>query len=694
MCALVLLALAQGGVTQEPFYYDARLERQGRPGKLYNATALLKVSSAELVWQDFANIHGAQIWWSRNPSAGSSQGIHMMPKSQKDLPWDAAFGASRMPNRETTGEIPGLGFASASGEPRVGEGATIDPDDPTRTWISQRVGPMSSIGGYDWWNLYWSDFMGLGKAVSSEPEGVDVDAFVSVAVDQSDNILSHPPIHIHHVHISAQQDELMGLSPYLSLPKLLSLDVSASVDSLLQHHGDLECLPEDGGVDCMGLQFPEAPIRLRPKLRAPVTAQLNDVRPSGSPAMAWYYHIACRYRLSKLTGTVDGVRSLHVIQQVISINQPLLTFSISGVHESMMYIATRPPPTMVGAKLLTARTHTHAGCSQEMMLFDVEPSALGLGIEPFVVNIDGVNVPLDPRSVGLATNVELRDSLLRNVGGGPPVCHALFNAVNDTTYHPAGYLADRLATIFCLPNYVFGAKVYTSVIFTGPTRYTHDTCAADPWPIHGVWYVEYASPFWASYNTVAITSQNPDRSVTQDRLQAFWEVFLKVHGIPNDGNILSNPVLFGLILAMTAVGVLYTKIVPLLVVFVTVLVLSKRVKLSRWRGVQLAFAAAGSVLWFWALYQLAMKAHVPTLNMAGMHEAVREGQGPIPELAGGLVPLVLVVLSVIDARIIMRARREMREAKQNETKQYGMGVVKDGSSMARTAEEAAPVFRA
>ena len=80
--------------------------------------------------------------------------------------------------------------------------------------------------------------------------------------------------------------------------------------------------------------------------------------------------------------------------------------------------------------------------------------------------------------------------------------------------------------------------------------------------------------------------------------------------------------------------------------------------------------------------------------MVGIHKAVREGQGPIPELAGGLVPLVFVVLSVIDARIIMRARREMREAKQNETKQYGMGVVKDGSLMLRTAEEAASVFRA
>jgi len=148
-------------------------------------------------------------------------------------------------------------------------------------WRIQEVGPLTSTGGYDFWQFGWKDVFGLSEILKKHPHGIMVDATFSAAVQPDGTPLGLPPIHIHHIHVGPQ----IGVKakewsvPYLAM----------------EQHGDYECHGSEGGSRCL---FEKTADGYGKVIREPLDleGELNDARAFNSPPITWYYRVALRYR--------------------------------------------------------------------------------------------------------------------------------------------------------------------------------------------------------------------------------------------------------------------------------------------------------------------------------------------------------------------------------------------------------------
>jgi hypothetical protein len=93
---------------------------------------------------------------------------------------------------------------------------------PGTYWNTQRVGPMTSHGGYDWWQLGWADAGGFMRAGHLNRDGskeIVIYEHSMLPVDEHGSPLSFPPIHIHHMHVMTSMVWciIIDLSPQMTL---------------------------------------------------------------------------------------------------------------------------------------------------------------------------------------------------------------------------------------------------------------------------------------------------------------------------------------------------------------------------------------------------------------------------------------------------------------------------------------------
>mmetsp|Transcript_29169 Transcript_29169/g.62841 ORF Transcript_29169/g.62841 Transcript_29169/m.62841 type:complete len:651 (+) Transcript_29169:210-2162(+) len=170
-------------------------------------------------------------------------------------------------------------------------------------WHVQRVGPFTSTGGYDWWSIGFPDVGLLSEALEKHPEGVDItrNAFNPILADGTR--LSYPPIHTHHSHTIPQpgvrhrlQERPVCVSRTgLGIPMLDNMVREAGCCNLtlfLEQHGDYVCKPEDDGLDCL-MQGDKSVRRVLQAID--YEGELNDVRPTGSAPLEWWYQIAVKW---------------------------------------------------------------------------------------------------------------------------------------------------------------------------------------------------------------------------------------------------------------------------------------------------------------------------------------------------------------------------------------------------------------
>ena len=136
----------------------------------------------------------------------------------------------------------------------------------------QRVGPFSSRGGYDWWQLEWHDAGLLSSALREHRDGLLVTAHSIVPVDDAGARLGHPPLHVHHVHAMEGDGEgarVRAATPFS--PRLFA-----------EQHGDYQCSDADGSR-------PHRPTcnRTPPPLLCQEAAQ----RPPGNDAISLFRNI-------------------------------------------------------------------------------------------------------------------------------------------------------------------------------------------------------------------------------------------------------------------------------------------------------------------------------------------------------------------------------------------------------------------
>ena len=114
------------------------------------------------------------------------------------------------------------------------------------TWHTQKVGPFTSTGGYDWWSLSWHDPGFLTERIKAQGK-VGLAATFSGPVNAAgDDVVPYPPMHQHHVHIVPSNDDVF-LVPYGDWASL----------RLVAIHSDWDFSLEEGltAVDSMGQDY-------------------------------------------------------------------------------------------------------------------------------------------------------------------------------------------------------------------------------------------------------------------------------------------------------------------------------------------------------------------------------------------------------------------------------------------------------
>ncbi|KAK3274663.1 hypothetical protein CYMTET_17163 [Cymbomonas tetramitiformis] len=149
---------------------------------------------------------------------------------------------------------------------------SVNPDDPTAdVWRIQRIGPMTSVGGYDWHSIFYNDPANMKEPLSKNPKLFITGDFIAVT-DEGGEPLPYPPIHLHHVHM--YNDDIQ-------------------VPQHFERHGDSACLNNEGAAECLLQVYPEG-YGIQFSRPYQIGADLNDVRAADSEVLPWYFEVSFR----------------------------------------------------------------------------------------------------------------------------------------------------------------------------------------------------------------------------------------------------------------------------------------------------------------------------------------------------------------------------------------------------------------
>ncbi|EGB03519.1 hypothetical protein AURANDRAFT_67954 [Aureococcus anophagefferens] len=258
-------------------------------------------------------------------------------------------------------------------------------------WHVQRVGPYRSHGNYDWWQMGWQDVAFFSEALAKHPEGIDVNKYILAPVDKHGTHIGHPPLHIHHIHLVAQD----GIRPRNQLrvychpgPKYFG----SNIDNVLkqkncynsslffEQHGDYQCEPEDDGTSCFSQGDENTMRRISEPLD--IEGDLNDVRPPNSEEIEWYYQVAMHW--TPLDRTVDATSMVTIMAPGESIPS-----------DQLSRVGTFPTPTdrptfiwytghmWADGELVRNKLHAHNMVFESSQFYAATPGDLGLEKEKF-----------------------------------------------------------------------------------------------------------------------------------------------------------------------------------------------------------------------------------------------------------------------------------------------------------------------
>lgn len=295
------------------------------------------------------------------------------------------------------------------------------PEEDGGAWHVQRIGPFVSRGGYDWWQLAWPDLGMFSEALAKHPEGIDVTKQIFSPVTRNGTRLSYPPLHTHHVHALTQPGTRPRLNSRPMCVQQLGLGIQAldemvrekmcyNLSMFFEQHGDHICQPEDDGIDC--LTQGDKNIR---RLVAPldVEGEINDVRPTNSEPMEWFYQIAMRWKPIDPKEPVISQTSLFGPGTIIIPSQitKSLTAPTPTHAESVMIYSGK---LTVSGDLRRGKIHAHSAIYQSSMLLLGEFSDYGLSDSKFEP-VRGWK-PLITTELGFRDNEDLGQHILYHMG--------------------------------------------------------------------------------------------------------------------------------------------------------------------------------------------------------------------------------------------------------------------------------------
>ena len=163
------------------------------------------------------------------------------------------------------------------------EGEAEAPPSLRSSWHVQRVGPLRSSGGYDWWQLSGRDVAMLASEVRARSAVFLVESFIG-AIDGSGAPIAYPPLHLHHVHILPEQPSLRF--HYLGAP------YETHMNLVIERHGEWNFA---GATPAVRAEAEPAGYGRLVSWPLDIDSEINDVRPAGSPPLTWWFELALRW---------------------------------------------------------------------------------------------------------------------------------------------------------------------------------------------------------------------------------------------------------------------------------------------------------------------------------------------------------------------------------------------------------------
>jgi hypothetical protein len=462
--------------------------------------------------------------------------------------------------------------------PKTMRGSTceLELEDGTY-WTINRIGPFKTHGGYDWTQMGWDNLWNLREKLEKYTDGIYVLDQFSSPVLKDGTRLGNPPIHVHHIHIGPrpgvrQRGEAINC--------LLNDHKCYDPTRVLEHHGDYEGRKNDVGLDLFSESIPEGYGKLI-TFQLGLEGDLNDVRPTDSDELEWYYELGGRWvpknhpagknvkpvSFHNFAGPgefIPGVQSTYIF-----------TFKNPTKEESIFWYSGRMHHS---ALMLRNKQHAHNAVYNEAIFFSATPEELGLTRENNLYPEHPSKVILTS-TTGFENNTAVRKFILDNLKesinkpykyihrriessndfgeygklqnedsinyindypgrkGRPPkaVCHA----INNIEYAEDGYGYDRKEPTCCV-NWEFDkGEIFTVVAFNGKLKkgIIHKDEMPEFFPGHIGWWLSFDTRETPAKSHFSITqyTNNPDYQYDAKSLrQLDHKVYIYLnHGTPD-----------------------------------------------------------------------------------------------------------------------------------------------------------------
>jgi len=343
------------------------------------------------------------------------------------------------------------------------------------TWSMERIGPFFSEGGYDWWQVAWENLFSLKEKLKDYPGGVVIDKNVILPTRRDRSVLGYPPIHVHHIHIATAPGVRPRMVPYFCAASIKDHCFNGSY--LFEWHGDFQCRPHEGSTACL---YQHLPSGYGKYAHTPVDleGELNDVRPSGSAPLEWYFEVGIHWYPAASTKATP-LEPLSFVQ--------VFTPGRVDLNNQQTYVATFPSPLgydsftwshymwWTDGYLLRWETHTHAQYFHKGLVVSGDPRAIL--DESFSPDADSALQQwkcMDVKDKGFSSSAEMYDHFLQLVQDNNAVTLQCsfemdLEIIDDMRY-------DRYPPTFCRPwRFAKGDRFFVLGWNTKKTfRLTHD----------------------------------------------------------------------------------------------------------------------------------------------------------------------------------------------------------------------------
>jgi hypothetical protein len=263
---------------------------------------------------------------------------------------------------------------------------------------------------------------------------------------------------------------------------------------VFEHHGDYQCLHEDGGLDCLLETVPDGYGKL---LTHPlgIEGDINDVRASGSAPLEWYYELAIRWTPKEST-LGRALKPMHFHNfagpgsgDIRNQNSYIFTYQCPTDHDSLFWYSGRMP---YSGEMLRNKFHAHNKIFKEALFFAASPEELGLtrengllpvqpfltvdvkgtefgtleGVKQFVLKqLDKAGEQFDARNgVGGAGKIDYSTQFSRERPRA--ICQGV-----STLEKVEGYFYDRKEDTCCRPWHIEKGDVFTVLGFNKKLQY-------------------------------------------------------------------------------------------------------------------------------------------------------------------------------------------------------------------------------